>query len=170
MDQDEVLDKGYDAGLLRRLLVYLRPYRGLTALAVVLLLAGAGLALVGPALTQRALDVAIPLRDTGLLGTLALVFLGALVLEFLVEYGQTLLTTYLGQRVMYDLRMQIFGHLQRKNSEVASSCTMTVPPARFTTCQDCWDRGPSHRKSPPRSIPGCRPTWEGDRHRRSSRG
>ncbi|HET9464352.1 MAG TPA: ABC transporter ATP-binding protein [Gemmatimonadales bacterium] len=113
MDQDEVLDKGYDAGLLRRLLVYLRPYRGLTALAVVLLLAGAGLALVGPALTQRALDVAIPLRDTGLLGTLALVFLVALVLEFMVEYGQTLLTTYLGQRVMYDLRMQIFGHLQR---------------------------------------------------------
>jgi ATP-binding cassette subfamily B protein len=113
MDQDEVLDKGYDAGLLRRLLVYLRPYRGLTALAVVLLLAGAGLALVGPALTQRALDVAIPLRDTGLLGTLALLFLAALVLEFLVEYGQTLLTAYLGQRVMYDLRMQIFGHLQR---------------------------------------------------------
>lgn len=113
MDQDEVFDKGYDAGLLRRLLVYLRPYRGLTALAVVLLLAGAGLALVGPALTQRALDVAIPLRDTGLLGTLALLFLAALVLEFLVEYGQTLLTTYLGQRVMYDLRMQIFGHLQR---------------------------------------------------------
>ena len=71
MDQDEALDKGYDARLLRRLLVYLRPYRGLTALAVLLLLSGAGLALVGPALTQRALDVAIPARDTGLLGTLA---------------------------------------------------------------------------------------------------
>jgi ATP-binding cassette subfamily B multidrug efflux pump len=113
MDQDEALEKNYDARLLRRLLVYLRPYRGLTALAVLLLLSGAGLALVGPALTQRALDVAIPARDTGLLGTLALVFLAALVLEFLVEYGQTLLTTYLGQRVMYDLRMQIFSHLQR---------------------------------------------------------
>jgi ATP-binding cassette subfamily B protein len=113
MDQDEALDKRYDARLLRRLLAYLRPYRGLTALAVVLLLAGAGLALVGPILTQRALDVAIPGRDTGLLGTLAIVFLAALVLEFVVEYGQTLLTTYLGQRVMYDLRMQIFGHLQR---------------------------------------------------------
>jgi len=113
MDQDEALDKSYDARLLRRLLVYLRPYRGLTALAVLLLLAGAGLALVGPALTQRALDVAIPARDTGLLGTLAILFLAALVLEFVVEYGQTLLTTYLGQRVMYDLRMQIFGHLQR---------------------------------------------------------
>jgi ATP-binding cassette, subfamily B, multidrug efflux pump len=113
MDQDEAFDKNYDARLLRRLLGYLRPYRGLTLLAVVLLLGGAGLALVGPALTQRALDVAIPARDGGLLGTLALVFLAALLLEFLIEYGQTLLTTYLGQRVMYDLRMQIFAHLQR---------------------------------------------------------
>ena len=113
MDQDEVLDKGYDATLLRRLLVYLRPYRGLTLLAVLLLLIGAGLALVGPLLTQRALDVAIPRHDMGLLGTLAALFLAALLLEFVVEYGQTLLTTYIGQRVMYDLRMQIFGHLQR---------------------------------------------------------
>jgi len=113
MDQDELLDKGYDATLLRRLLVYLRPYRGLTLLAVLLLLIGAGLALVGPLLTQRALDVAIPRHDMGLLGTLAALFLAALLLEFVVEYGQTLLTTYIGQRVMYDLRMQIFGHLQR---------------------------------------------------------
>jgi ATP-binding cassette subfamily B protein len=113
MDQDEALDQRYDAALLRRLLVYLRPYRALTVIAVLLLLAGAGLALVGPLLTQRALDVAIPHHDLGLLGTLAAVFLAALLLEFVVEYGQTLLTTFIGQRVMYDLRMQIFGHLQR---------------------------------------------------------
>src|SRR5215213_2170178 len=113
MDQDEAVDKSYDSRLLRRLLVYLKPYRGLTVLAVLLLLSGAALALVGPLLTQRALDVAIPARNTGLLGTLAVLFLSALLLEFVVEYGQTLLTTYLGQRVMYDLRMQIFDHLQR---------------------------------------------------------
>ncbi|HYF40485.1 MAG TPA: ABC transporter ATP-binding protein [Gemmatimonadales bacterium] len=112
-EQDEALERGYDAALLRRLLVYIRPYRGLTAVAVLLLLAGAGLALVGPVLTQRALDVAIPERDIGLLGTLAALFLAALVLDFFVEYGQTLLTAYIGQRVMYDLRMQIFRHLQR---------------------------------------------------------
>ncbi len=110
---DEPLDRGYDAGLLRRLLVYLRPYKPLTLLAVLLLLVGAALTLVGPALTQRALDVAIPHRDLGLLGTLAALYLAALALEFGSEYGQTLLTTYIGQRVMYDLRMQIFGHLQR---------------------------------------------------------
>ncbi len=112
-EQDDVLDKGYDAALFRRLLVYLRPYRALTAIAVVLLLAGAGLALVGPALTQRALDVAIPHHDIGLLGTLATLLLAALLVDFAVEYGQTLLTTYIAQRVMYDLRMEIFGHLQR---------------------------------------------------------
>jgi ATP-binding cassette, subfamily B, multidrug efflux pump len=113
MEADEILAKGYDAALLRRLLAYLRPYRGLTLLAVLLLLAGAGLALVGPALTQRALDVAVPRRDSGLLGTLAALYLAALIIDFAVEYGQTLLTTFIGQRVMYDLRMQIFEHLQQ---------------------------------------------------------
>ncbi len=112
-EQDDAFDRRYDSALLRRLLTYLRPYRGLTALAVTLLLAGAGLALVGPALTQRAIDVAIPAGDTGLLGTLAALFVVALLLDFAVEYGQTLLTAYIGQRVMYDLRMQIFSHLQR---------------------------------------------------------
>jgi ATP-binding cassette subfamily B protein len=110
---DEPLDRGYDAGLLRRLLVYLTPYPVPVAGAVLLLLGGAALTLVGPTLTQRALDVAIPHRDLGLLGTLAVVYLTALALEFVFEYGQTLLTTYVGQRVMYDLRLQIFGRLQR---------------------------------------------------------
>ncbi|HEU5171091.1 MAG TPA: ABC transporter ATP-binding protein [Gemmatimonadales bacterium] len=110
---DEPLDRSYDAGLLRRLLVYLRPYRWPVGLAVLLLLVGAMLTLVGPALTQRALDVAIPRRDVGLLGTLAAILLAGLLLEFAAEYGQTLLTTYVGQRVMYDLRLQIFSHLQR---------------------------------------------------------
>ena len=112
-EHEEALEQKYDAALLRRLLTYLRPYRGLTALAVLLLLCGAGLALVGPALTQRALDVAIPQHDIGLLGTLAALFLAALLIDFAVEYGQTFLTAYIGQRVMYDLRMQIFEHLQR---------------------------------------------------------
>ena len=113
LEGEEPLNRGYDAGLLKRLLVYLRPYRAPVLSAVVLLLGGAALTLVGPALTQRALDVAIPERDAALLGTLAAIFLVALLLEFLFEYGQTLLTTYVGQRVMYDLRLQIFGHLQR---------------------------------------------------------
>jgi ATP-binding cassette, subfamily B, multidrug efflux pump len=111
--QDDRPGRGYDAALLRRLLGFLAPYRWLTALALVLLLTGAGLALIGPLLTQRALDVAMPARDLGLLGTLAAAFFGVLFVEFVVEYGQALTTAFIGQRVMFDLRMRLFGHLQR---------------------------------------------------------
>ena len=99
--------------LLRRLLGYLRPHLPLTALALLFLLIGAGLTLVGPRLTQHALDVAIPAGDTGLLATLALVFLAALLLEFAADYAQALITTTIGQRVMLALRLRLFTHLQR---------------------------------------------------------
>ena len=112
-DDPEVPVTGYDAALLRRLLRYIRPYRGLTALALLLLLAQSGLALVGPRLTEHALDVAIPHRDLGLLGLLAALYFGTMLVEFVVEYVGALLTTFIGQRVMYDLRMEIFAHLQR---------------------------------------------------------
>ena len=110
IEQDE---RGYDAALMRRLLRYVTPYRGTALVALLLLLTTAGLTLVGPALTQRALDVAVPAGDVGLLRTLALLFLGSLVLEFLCDYGQAYLTAWMGQRVMADLRLTVFSHLQR---------------------------------------------------------
>ena len=113
MHAEEPLDKAYDARLLRRLLGYLRPHGWLASGALLLLLLGAGLALVGPRLTQYALDVAVPARDGRLLATLAGIFLAALLLEFLTEYGQALLTTTIGQRVMVSLRLQLFDRLQR---------------------------------------------------------
>jgi len=112
-DDSDADARRYDAALLRRLVGYLRPYRGLTAGAITLLLAQSVLALIGPRLTEHALDVAIPKHDLGLLGLLAGLYLATLLADLVVEYGGTLLTTYIGQRVMYDLRMQIFGHLQR---------------------------------------------------------
>ncbi|MCU0621132.1 MAG: ABC transporter ATP-binding protein/permease [Gemmatimonadales bacterium] len=105
--------RGQDGALRRRLLQRLRPYRAHAALAVVLLLASAVLALVNPILTQRLLDVAVPRRDLGLLTTLVGVALVVLVVEFVLEYAQVLLTTWIGQHVMRDLRLEVFGHLQR---------------------------------------------------------
>lgn len=110
---DEQPDRGYDPALLRRLLRYLRPYGWPVAGAILLLLLSAGLALVGPELTRRVIDRAIPARDSGLLATLAGLYFAALLVEFLADYGQALLTTLIGQRVMYDLRLAVFGHLQR---------------------------------------------------------
>jgi ATP-binding cassette subfamily B protein len=106
-------EKGYDAALMRRLLRYVAPYRRTAVLALLLLLGTAGLTLVGPALTQRALDVAVPAGDTAMLRRLALLFLAALLLEFLCDYGQAYLTAWMGQRVMADLRLTVFSHLQR---------------------------------------------------------
>ncbi len=110
---EEPGDRAYDARLMRRLLGYLRPYWWAVGLAVLLLLLGAGLAVVGPNLTRRVLDVAVPGRDLGLLRDLTLLYAGALVLNFLADYGQALITAWLGQRVMGDLRLQLFAHLQR---------------------------------------------------------
>jgi ATP-binding cassette, subfamily B, multidrug efflux pump len=111
--EEEALGKAYDGRLMRRLLRYLRPHRWRVAAAIALLLAGAALELVGPILTRYALDHALPARDTSLLLLLTLVLFGALLLAFVIEAAQTLLTTWLGQHVMYDLRRQIFSHLQR---------------------------------------------------------
>ena len=111
--EEEALGKAYDARLMRRMLTYLRPYRGRVVLAILVLLSGSLVALVGPWLTQIALDRAIPAGDYRLLGLLALAYLASILAAFALEFVQTLLTTWLGQRVMYDLRAEIFAHLQR---------------------------------------------------------
>jgi len=110
---DEIAAEGGDRRLGRRLLRYIRPYRLGVAGAVALLLLEAALALVGPLLTQRAIDDAIPARDAALLLTLGLTFLGALLVSFVAEYAQIVLTAWVGQRVMSDLRREVFERLQR---------------------------------------------------------
>ena len=111
--EEEVLGKPIDARLLIRLLRYLRPYTGITATAIVMLLGLAMLQLAGPYLTKVAIDRAIPARDLHLIAVLGFAMAVALVAEFALEYGQTVLTAYIGQRVMVDLRQEIFRKLQR---------------------------------------------------------
>ncbi len=110
---DEPLAAAYDARLMRRLLRYARPYANLGAGAVLLLCLEGGTQLVGPALTRRVIDVAIPARDTGMVRTAALLYLLALAVQFAAGYGETVLTGLLGQQVMRDLRGELFAHLQR---------------------------------------------------------
>jgi ATP-binding cassette, subfamily B, multidrug efflux pump len=111
--EEQALARTHDRLILRRLLGYVRPYRMRVALAVVLLLGVALLELLGPFLTAVALDRAIPAGDAGLVARLAALYAAALLLSFAFEYVQTLLTTWLAQRVMNDLRVEIFAHLQR---------------------------------------------------------
>ena len=110
--EEEVLGKAYDSRLMVRLLRYLRPYALQVAGAVVLLLLASLAAVIGPYLTMIALDEAIPSNDGRQLALLAIVYLAITVMVFVFQYVQALVTTWLGQRVMYDLRTQIFRKLQ----------------------------------------------------------
>jgi ATP-binding cassette subfamily B protein len=111
--EEEALGRAYDARLMRRLLRYLKPYRGKVAVAVLMLIGASGLELVGPYLTAVAIDDAIPAGDTRLIAILAGSYALALILAMFLSYAQTLLTTWIGQRVMFDLRTEIFAQLQR---------------------------------------------------------
>ena len=111
--QEEALGKAYDARLMRRLLRYLRPYGLPVAGALLMLLTGAAAEIAGPWLTQIAIDQAIPAGDVRLLTLLGAAYLGASLLTFVLRYLDEILTTWLGQSVMYDLRTEIFSKLQR---------------------------------------------------------
>jgi ATP-binding cassette subfamily B protein len=110
---DDILGKAYDRKLMRRLLVYTGPYRGLMYGAFALLCVEGAIQVVGPLLTRRVIDVAVPTRDMGIVIVSTVLFFFVLLLEFVLSYTQTWLTSLLGQRVMRDIRMQIFEHLQR---------------------------------------------------------
>ncbi|MEE8146533.1 MAG: ABC transporter transmembrane domain-containing protein, partial [Longimicrobiales bacterium] len=112
LEEEEALGKAYDARLMKRLLQYLRPYRPHVALAVFVLMLGSALQIVGPWLTKIALDDAIPAGDGSLLAKLAGAYMAAVVAAFFLMYGQAVLMTWLGQRVMYDLRTEIFAKMQ----------------------------------------------------------
>ncbi|MGA2607527.1 MAG: ABC transporter ATP-binding protein [Terriglobia bacterium] len=127
---EEVLGKAYDSRLMRRLLVYLRPYWRMTLFALVAILLFGILQAVPPYLLKVEVDryldptarAQLPkflssfLNPNPLLGItqIALIlFLPAAVLTFGLEFAQSFAMQVVGQRVMYDMRKQLFAHLQR---------------------------------------------------------
>jgi ATP-binding cassette subfamily B multidrug efflux pump len=111
--EEEVLGKAYDARLMRRLMAYLRPHALYVAAAVLALVADAAFQLVPPYLVKVAIDGYIAQGDLAGLNGIAAVYLAVLVASFALEYAQTYMMQMTGQRVMFDMRMQIYRHLQR---------------------------------------------------------
>ncbi len=136
---EEAIEKSYDSRLMRRLLGYVRPYRGMTLAAVALILGGSLLQLVGPLATSIAIDLFV--RPPGAAGSIspaavavyeamklrgiepgavrleglaaiAGVFLISILLAFVCTYWQGRVMQVMGQYIMRDLRGQIFGRLQ----------------------------------------------------------
>ena len=110
---EDALGKAFDGRLARRLFAYVRPDGALVVGAVAVLMVEGVLQLAPPLLTRRVIDVAIPAGDANLVRSSVLLLVGALVLQVSATYAETLLTGILGQKVMHDLRRQLFAHLQR---------------------------------------------------------
>jgi ATP-binding cassette subfamily B multidrug efflux pump len=125
---DEVVGKVYDRHLMRRLLTYLRPYRIQTTLAALSIIFKAGSDVMGPYLVKVAVDTYMSDTPPAQLSWLArhlsprpmngitqigLLYLGALLVTYLLEFLQTYTMQWTGQKIMFDLRSQIFRHLQR---------------------------------------------------------
>ena len=127
--EEEALGKVYDARLVRRLLRYARPYQRAVTVAVVLTILYAALETVMPLFFKLAIDrymsrtgeaasfgwLTARLPDNPWIGLnwLAALFLTAMLLSFALEYSRARITLMTGQQVMYDLRREVFGHLQR---------------------------------------------------------
>ncbi len=110
---EDMQDRYYDWSLFVRILKYLHPYRWSVILAIVLLFAVSMLHLAGPYLTKIAIDDHIKINKLEGLDTIALVFMVVLTTAFAIQFFQTLLMQYIGQKVMFDLRSQVFSHLHR---------------------------------------------------------
>src|SRR5262245_42353232 len=110
---DDVLGKAYDARLMRRLLQYLRPYWRQVLVALVAIVAGGIATLAQPYIIKVAIDRYIAAGSLSGLDRLAIVFFFVLVVGFAAEYVQTWTMQLTGQRIMFDLRMAVYGHLQR---------------------------------------------------------
>src|SRR5713101_3913434 len=125
--EEEVLGKAYDSRLMKRLLKYLRPYRWKVGVALGSIVLKAGADVLGPFLTLIAVDRYLapvhqvpssltkwlnPSPLTGI-GQIAAIYVGLITFSFLLEYLQTYFMQWAGQMVMFDLRSEIFRHLQR---------------------------------------------------------
>src|ERR1700686_4283353 len=124
--EEEVLGKAYDGRLMRRLLTYLRPYKRHVAVALAAIILKSVLDVLGPYLTKIAIDkylakspnshswIGDRLSDAPLTGIAQIggLYVGILIFTFTLEFVQTYLMQWTGQKVMFDLRRQIFRHLQ----------------------------------------------------------
>jgi ATP-binding cassette subfamily B multidrug efflux pump len=113
MLEEDAVGKVYDARVVRRLMAYVRPQMSLVVAALVCLMIDGLMQLVGPLMTQRVIDVALPTHSSRLVWQSAALFGASLAVAFFCQYGETMLTGLLGQRVMRDLRRDIFAHVQR---------------------------------------------------------
>jgi ATP-binding cassette subfamily B protein len=111
--EEEVQERPFNLRLTLRLLAYLKPHKKRVVLAFFTILLAAVASQVGPWLTQIAVDEHMARGDWDGLRLMVVLFFASIALQYVAQYAQTLVTEMMGQHVMFDLRRDIFAHLQR---------------------------------------------------------
>ena len=111
--EEEIQERPFNLRLTGRLVSYLGPYKTRVAGALCLIMIAAATSQVGPYLTKIAVDDHILKGDLQGLTVMIALFFASIAVQFVAQYGQTLVTELTGQYVMRDMRRQIFRHLQR---------------------------------------------------------
>ncbi len=111
MKQDKISGNAYDSKLLNRLAKYIRPYRTIFWISVVLTVLLAAVAPALPLLIEYTLDKYILSNQYEGLSTMLILMLGLLIAQTIIRYFHTLMTNTLGQSVIRDIRIQIFNHI-----------------------------------------------------------
>lgn len=110
---DEILGKAYDSKLMRRLLQYVKPYKKYVVGAIMLNIIVAALGPLRPYLTKIAFDDNIKNKDFDGLLIICALLLFSLMLQAIIQYFLTFYTELMGQKIVYDLRIQLFSHVQK---------------------------------------------------------
>lgn len=111
--QEETYLKQFDLGLTRRLFGYAQPYRLQLLLALMLMLIGSAAAVAGPYLVKIALDSGLEAGSLAGLRNAVLLYLAVSVIQWVVTFARVNIMARAGQSIIYDLRAQLFEHLQR---------------------------------------------------------
>ncbi|MBQ9543457.1 ABC transporter ATP-binding protein [Ruminococcus sp.] len=112
-DEDEQLEAPFDFTHLKRSYVYIKKYQGKMVLSLVLSMAAAVFGLVGPLLTQRALDKTIPEKNVKELMLLGFGLLGFNLAATILGNIRGRIMTVVGQNIIFDIREDLFAHLQK---------------------------------------------------------
>lgn len=111
-DVDEVLETPFDFAHLKRSFVYIKKYKGKMITALVLSVFAAISGLLGPLITQYALDNTIPHKNMGQLVLLTLAFVGTIAVSITFSTIRSRIMTVVGQDIIFDIRTDLFKHLQ----------------------------------------------------------
>lgn len=111
-DVDEVLETPFDFAHLKRSFVYIKKYKGKMITALMLSVFAAISGLLGPLITQYALDNTIPQKNMGQLVLLTLAFVGTIAVSITFSTIRSRIMTVVGQDIIFDIRTDLFKHLQ----------------------------------------------------------